>query len=134
MRAFGRDGQYWKLIGQLDKIAPIVYAITKVDLAVLRKEKTIKSYSFAQRLSWAANRTTTKPEDLTYCLLGILDVSLEVKYGIGQAAFQELQRKLLESGGRGTTRSLPGNATTGMGLALAVYLPHLQRIFETLEM
>ncbi|KAK4553802.1 hypothetical protein LTR86_008977 [Recurvomyces mirabilis] len=88
----------WNVIGDLENMTRIVSDITGIDSAALDRTRKLDSYSYAQRLSWAACRKTTKVEDEAYCLLGILGTSLEVKYGIGRAAFVELQRKLLESG------------------------------------
>ncbi|KIJ62483.1 hypothetical protein HYDPIDRAFT_94357, partial [Hydnomerulius pinastri MD-312] len=51
------------------------------------------------RLRWAARRTTTKVEDMAYCLLGIFDVSLPVMYGEGPRAFVRLQEELMKRTG-----------------------------------
>ncbi|KAK4962836.1 hypothetical protein LTR10_000463 [Elasticomyces elasticus] len=88
----------WEKLGQLDEMAKIISIITRIDISALDHSKAISAYSYAQRLSWAARRQTTRQEDEAYCLLGILDTSLEIKYGVGLGAFYELQRKLLESG------------------------------------
>ncbi|KAJ9641184.1 hypothetical protein H2204_002862 [Knufia peltigerae] len=53
--------------------------------------------SIAQKMSWVANRVTTRPEDLAYCLLGIFDVHLTVMYGEGKRAFQRLQEEIIRS-------------------------------------
>lgn len=48
-------------------------------------------------MSWAANRRTTRAEDVAYCLLGLFDVNMELMYGEGAyKAFQRLQLKYLE--------------------------------------
>lgn len=36
------------------------------------------------KMAWAANRQTTKPEDLAYCLLGMFDVHMPLIYGEGE--------------------------------------------------
>jgi hypothetical protein len=47
-------------------------------------------------MSWAANRRTTRPEDLAYSLMGILDVNLPLLYGEGaRKAFLRLQLEYL---------------------------------------
>lgn len=51
------------------------------------------------RLLWAARRTTTKVEDMAYCLLGIFDVSLPAIYGEGPRAFLRLQEELIKRTG-----------------------------------
>ena len=40
-------------------------------------------YTVAQRMSWAANRKTTRIEDRVYSLLGIFGVNMPVLYGEG---------------------------------------------------
>ena len=54
-------------------------------------------YSVAEKMSWAAKRLTTRPEDLAYCLLGLFDVSMPLLYGEGrQKAFRRLQQHIIE--------------------------------------
>ncbi|KAF8142081.1 hypothetical protein EV363DRAFT_1150758 [Boletus edulis] len=48
------------------------------------------------RLRWAARRSTTKVEDMAYCLLGIFDVTLPAMYGEGHRAFFRLQEELMK--------------------------------------
>lgn len=51
----------------------------------------------AQRMSWAARRTTTRDEDRSYSLLGLFDVNLPMIYGEGgRNAFVRLQQAVLE--------------------------------------
>ncbi|RFU24402.1 hypothetical protein B7463_g11935, partial [Scytalidium lignicola] len=45
-------------------------------------------------MSWAAGRTTTRVEDMAYCLLGIFDVNMPLLYGEGQKAFVRLQEEI----------------------------------------
>lgn len=53
--------------------------------------------SIAERMSWAAKRVTTRPEDMAYCLLGIFNTHMSPIYGEGgEMAFIRLQRELLE--------------------------------------
>lgn len=51
------------------------------------------------RLLWAARRTTTKVEDMAYCLLGIFDISLPAMYGEGSRAFFRLQEEVMKRAG-----------------------------------
>lgn len=51
------------------------------------------------RLLWAARRSTTKVEDMAYCLLGIFDISLPAMYGEGPRAFFRLQEELMKRTG-----------------------------------
>lgn len=50
--------------------------ITGIDEAYLVGEDDIDSASVARRMSWAANRTTTRIEDTAYCLLGIFGINM----------------------------------------------------------
>lgn len=45
--------------------------------------------------SWASRRRTRRIEDLTYCLLGLVQVNMPMVYGEGKKAFHRLQVKLL---------------------------------------
>lgn len=46
--------------------------------------------SIARRMSWAATRQTTRPEDLAYCLFDIFDVHMPMLYGEGTRSFIRL--------------------------------------------
>jgi hypothetical protein len=52
-------------------------------------------YCVAEKMSWAANRKTTRIEDMAYCLLGIFDVNMPLLYGEGHRAFERLQFQVL---------------------------------------
>ncbi|KAK4043937.1 heterokaryon incompatibility protein-domain-containing protein [Parachaetomium inaequale] len=55
----------------------------------------LESFSVATRMSWAANRTTTREEDTAYCLLGIFGVNMPLLYGEGPGAFLRLQHEIV---------------------------------------
>jgi hypothetical protein len=59
------------------------------------KKFSHRIYSVAERMSWAANRNTTRVEDLAYCLLGIFNVNMPLLYGEGSRAFERLQFQIL---------------------------------------
>ncbi|EQB50441.1 HET domain-containing protein [Colletotrichum gloeosporioides Cg-14] len=50
--------------------------ITKIEVDVLKMTKRLKDVLVAVKMSWAANRKTTRPEDEAYCLLGIFDINM----------------------------------------------------------
>lgn len=56
----------------------------------------IGRYSVAQRMSWVANRTTTRKEDIAYCMLGIFGVNMPLLYGEGEHAFVRLQEEIIK--------------------------------------
>ncbi|TFK85735.1 hypothetical protein K466DRAFT_600914 [Polyporus arcularius HHB13444] len=66
-----------------------------VPQSVLRLEEDIWSVSIAQRMSWAAHRATTRPEDEAYCLMGIFDINMPTLYGEGRNAFRRLQEEIM---------------------------------------
>ncbi|KAI4164786.1 MAG: hypothetical protein LQ342_001761 [Letrouitia transgressa] len=55
------------------------------------------SASVAAKMSWAARRSTTRTEDVAYCLLGLFNVNMPLLYGEGFKAFQRLQQAILGS-------------------------------------
>jgi hypothetical protein len=48
-------------------------------------------------MSWLSKRTTSRIEDIAYCMLGIFDISMPLLYGEGKRAFVRLQEELLRS-------------------------------------
>jgi hypothetical protein len=49
----------------------------------------------ATKMSWAAYRKTTRPEDLAYCLMGLFEVNIPLLYGEGTKAFARLQKEII---------------------------------------
>ncbi|KAI0541024.1 hypothetical protein GGR58DRAFT_511288 [Xylaria digitata] len=47
-------------------------------------------------LSWAANRRTSRREDMAYCLLGLLNVKMPLLYGEGSDAFPRLLEEVIK--------------------------------------
>jgi len=58
---------------------------------------TIHEASVAERMSWMARRTTTRVEDVAYCLLGIFDINMPLLYGEGPRAFFRLQEEIVKT-------------------------------------
>lgn len=52
--------------------------------------------SVATRMSWVANRQTTRIEDMAYCMLGTFDVNMPLLYGEGRKAFRRLQHEIIK--------------------------------------
>jgi tetratricopeptide (TPR) repeat protein len=77
---FSRQGQR---IGDKASLGHLIHEITLLPHMVLQNCPFDK-FSIAERKRWAANRKTTEEEDIVYCLLGILDVSMPVSYGEGK--------------------------------------------------
>ncbi len=58
-------------------------------------ESVLDSFSVAQKMSWAASRMTTRPEDEAYSLMGLFGVNMPMLYGEGRRAFARLQQAIL---------------------------------------
>ncbi|KAK3619914.1 hypothetical protein LTR22_025800 [Elasticomyces elasticus] len=58
--------------------------ITSIPEAVLHDYEKSRGLSVEQKLGWMANRATSRPEDTSYCLLGILNAKMVVNYGEGR--------------------------------------------------
>ncbi|CAK1364941.1 unnamed protein product [Cercospora beticola] len=78
---YARDGH----IGSREDLLPALRSITGIDLG-----RSMPSH--ATRLGWVTKRSTKRPEDRAYCMLGICDVSLDPRYGEGgNSAWRRLQ-------------------------------------------
>ena len=88
----------WKLIGNRNGILlNTISEITNIDVAVLSDRELLPEISVAKRMSWAANRRTTRKEDEAYCLLGIFGVNIPLLYGKEENAFVRLQEEIVRS-------------------------------------
>ena len=90
---FAKD---WTCIGRKHTLYNIIRTVTGINRGALEWPWTISSYSIATRISWAAKRETSWPEDRAYSLLGILGVHMPLLYGEAQNAFQRLQTELIK--------------------------------------
>jgi hypothetical protein len=88
----GRD---WGEIGTKNTLQKSITMITRISSAAL-EDRSFGNYSVAQKMSWAAGRCTTRPEDEAYCLLGLFDVNMPLLYGEGQGAFFRLQEEIMK--------------------------------------
>ncbi|KAK4172638.1 heterokaryon incompatibility protein-domain-containing protein [Triangularia setosa] len=70
-------------------------SITGIPADFLTGRASIRQISIADLMSWAANRQTTRPEDVAYCLLGVFGVKLPMIYGEGDNAFRRLQEEII---------------------------------------
>lgn len=87
----------WSEIGTKASLSELLARITGIRLEVLRG-LPLDSCNVAERMSWAASRTTTRAEDMAYSLLGIFGINLPLLYGEGEEhAFLRLQQAILSS-------------------------------------
>ncbi|RSL55351.1 hypothetical protein CEP54_009397 [Fusarium duplospermum] len=86
----------WHYRGTKATLRHQISDITGIEVAVLENNAFLESIPIAKRMSWAANRSTTRVEDLAYCLLGIFDVNMPMMYGEGSKAFTRLQEEIVK--------------------------------------
>ena len=73
----------------------LIHEITAIPVAALASFDPT-AYSAEQLLSWTKSRSTKRPEDMTYCLLGLFDVSMPLVYGEGRERAVRRLRKEIE--------------------------------------
>lgn len=86
----------WVKIGNKAALHRVLSNITGVDYEILTGARALESVSIAKRMSWAAHRQTTRPEDVAYSLMGIFGVNMPMLYGEGQNAFLRLQQEIMK--------------------------------------
>lgn len=87
----------WQPLGTKVSLSSQLSLITNISPSILLLTQSISSISVAQRMSWAASRTTTRAEDTAYCLLGIFGVHMPLLYGEGgDRAFTRLQEEIIK--------------------------------------
>lgn len=75
-----------------------IHDITGITPKVLADNTKIRECCVAERMSWAAMRSTQRPEDVAYCLLGIFEVNMAILYGEGETgAFRRLQDEIMKN-------------------------------------
>ncbi|KAI1665578.1 AAA superfamily ATPase [Pyrenophora tritici-repentis] len=70
-------------LGDKASLDQLIHEITDIPLAALRN-CPLDQFPTSEREGWAESRKTTEEEDIVYCLLGILGVSMPTVYGEGQ--------------------------------------------------
>ena len=90
---FAKD---WTVIGKKWELRGALSSITGIDEDILEDPQRLHFASIAKRMSWAADRETTRPEDLAYCLMGIFSVNMPMLYGEGSVkAYLRLQEEIM---------------------------------------
>ncbi|KAF2190316.1 HET-domain-containing protein [Zopfia rhizophila CBS 207.26] len=83
-----------ELLGDRKSLEKQIHQVTGISIHALRGE-LLSHFTINERMSWAANRTTKRPEDKVYSLLGIFDIHMEAIYGEGEHhASRRLLREL----------------------------------------
>jgi hypothetical protein len=73
------SGDCWAKIGC--DLEETIHRITSIPVRVLHDYGTSIDLSVEEKLTWMEGRTTTRQEDMSYALYGILDVTLGANYG-----------------------------------------------------
>ena len=76
---FSKEGE---LLGNKASLERHICEVTGIPAGALRGSP-LSDFSVAERLSWAAGREASRPEDKVYSLLGIFDVNMVLIYGEG---------------------------------------------------
>ena len=88
---FSCEGQR---IGNKTSLDQLIHETTGIPLRALRN-CSLDEFTTSERERWAENRRTKEEEDIVYCLLGILGVSMPTAYGEGEeSARSRLQAEL----------------------------------------
>ncbi|KIJ66015.1 hypothetical protein HYDPIDRAFT_27217 [Hydnomerulius pinastri MD-312] len=72
----------------------------------------IRNRSIWEIMSWAANRQTTRVEDVAYSLIGLFDVPLSISYGEGEKAFPRLVEAIIQKKHRWDVFAWSGQASS----------------------
>ena len=120
--------QNWTFIGSRHELSDQISRRTNIPQNVLNGESIflirllLDSCTIAMKMSWAADRTTARPEDMAYSLLGIFDINMPMLYGEGNHAFSRLQEELIKESNDmsifawQTSRGFPLRATSTVGM------------------
>ncbi|KAL0932109.1 het and ankyrin domain protein [Colletotrichum truncatum] len=89
----------WHLRGERSSqhLPSLISGITGIDEEILSRQRTLQQTSVARKMSWAALRKSSSPEDVAYSLLGLFDVYIPIVFGEGsRRAFRRLQEEILK--------------------------------------
>ncbi|KAK5738485.1 hypothetical protein LTR17_006013 [Elasticomyces elasticus] len=76
-------------------IAQITGVALEVTSSATRQKGPFYKPTVFEIFGWAAGRTTSRVEDMSYCLLGLLGIRMALLYGEGQLAFRRLQEAIM---------------------------------------
>ena len=110
----------WKTIGTKIKLIADLSRKTRIPESILSHATKLSTCSIAQRISWAANRVTTREEDGAYSLMGLFDINIPMIYEEREKAFLRLQQYIIQKSKDESifawTTEFPGNTKTYSGL------------------
>ncbi|KAL8670607.1 MAG: hypothetical protein Q9168_004869 [Polycauliona sp. 1 TL-2023] len=89
--------QQWRFIGSKESLLTSISLISDIEEKYLEDTGNAQFASVAARMSWAATRETSRPEDEAYCLMGLFNVNMPLLYGEGRSkAFRRLQEEIVK--------------------------------------
>lgn len=105
---FSREGKW---LGNKLSLEREIHEITQIPIEALRQAH-FSEFSIEERLRWTAGRSTTKPEDKAYSLLGIFNIFLPLIYGEGEKhafrrIYEEVRRQQFPTFNHASGRSSP---------------------------
>lgn len=86
----------WNYLGSMAELSSAISDITRIEEEYLLGSLPLHAASVAKRMSWAADRSTTRIEDQAYSLLGIFNIAMPMLYGEGPRAFIRLQEEIMK--------------------------------------
>jgi len=87
--------EVWEEVGTKLTLWEFITERTGIPGVILHGED-VQSASVAQRMSWAADRKTSRIEDEAYCLMGLFGVNMPLLYGERHNAFLRLQQEIIK--------------------------------------
>jgi hypothetical protein len=83
-------------LGNKENLEQQIHRATGIPIKALQASH-LPEFTILDRMSWAKERRTQREEDMVYCLLGIVDVSISVIYGEGR---EKAHKRLIREIGR----------------------------------
>jgi hypothetical protein len=88
----------WSKLGSRNaSLADLIWRVTGIDKEFLDGTTAVQRACIAQKMSWLAKRTTTRTEDIAYCMLGLFEINMPLLYGEGSKAFTRLQHEIIRT-------------------------------------
>jgi hypothetical protein len=92
----------WRAIDTREGLTSNISVISRIDWEALHGTESlnhVRGASLAKRMAWAAKRTTTREEDVAYCLVGLFSINMPLLYSEGGVkAFARLQEEIMKQG------------------------------------
>ena len=87
---FSHEGRW---LGSKETLKSLIHEVTGIPVTAL-EGKSLFEFPEDERLRWTIGRDTKRIEDRAYCLLGIFGITMSLRYGEGENAFQRLKTKI----------------------------------------